>query len=62
MKVYPFPPYPVLDIRKEVIHMYGSEFFDFSFWWIWPIIMIALCFFMGRGRRGFNMCGFGLKR
>ena len=39
--------------------MYGSEFFDFSFWWICPIIMIALCFFMGRGRRGFNMCGFG---
>ena len=57
--MYPFPPYPVLDIRKEVIYMYGAEFFDFSFWWVCPIIMIALCFFMMRGRKGFTMCGFG---
>ena len=56
MKEYPFP---VLNIRKEVIRMYGSEFFEFSFWWICPIIMIALCFFMMRGRKGTTMCGFG---
>jgi uncharacterized membrane protein len=39
--------------------MYGSEFFNFSLWWVCPILMIALCFFMMRGRRGSMMCGFG---
>ena len=39
--------------------MYGSEFFSFSLWWICPIIMFAMCFFMMRGRRGSMMCGFG---
>ena len=39
--------------------MFGSEFCDFSFWWIFPIVMIALCFFVMRGRRGSMMCGFG---
>jgi putative membrane protein len=39
--------------------MFGSEFCDFSFWWIFPVVMIALCFFMMRGRRGSMMCGFG---
>ncbi len=39
--------------------MYGSEFFNFSLWWVCPIFMIALCFFMMRGRRGSMMCGFG---
>jgi uncharacterized membrane protein len=38
--------------------MYGSEFFSFSLWWVCPIFMIALCFFMMRGRRGSMMCGF----
>jgi uncharacterized membrane protein len=38
--------------------MYGSEFFNFSLWWVCPIFMIALCFFMMRGRRGSMMCGF----
>ncbi len=39
--------------------MYGSEFFSFSLWWIFPILMIAICFFMMRGRKGSMMCGFG---
>ena len=32
---------------------------DFSYWWILPVVMIALCFFMMRGRKGSMMCGFG---
>ena len=39
--------------------MYGPEFFSFSLWWICPILMIVMCFFMMRGRRGSMMCGFG---
>jgi len=39
--------------------MYGSEFFSSSLWWICPILMIAMCFFMMRGRRDPMMCGFG---
>ena len=41
--------------------MYGSEFFGSSLWWIFPILMIAICFFMMRGRRGSMMCGFGFR-
>ncbi|CAB5118521.1 hypothetical protein D3OALGB2SA_2826 [Olavius algarvensis associated proteobacterium Delta 3] len=44
---------------KEVLDMYGSEFACSSFWWIVPIFMMILCFFMMRGRRGSMMCGFG---
>ncbi len=39
--------------------MYGAEFFDFSLWWVFPLVMIVLCFFMMRGRMGSMMCGFG---
>ena len=39
--------------------MYGSEFFNFSLWWVCPILMIAMCFSMMRGRRSSMMCGFG---
>jgi len=38
--------------------MFGSEFFSSSLWWIFPILMIAVCFLMMRGRRGSMMCGF----
>ena len=41
--------------------MGGSEIFSFSLWWICPILMIAICFFMMRGRRGSMMCGFGFR-
>ncbi len=39
--------------------MYGSELSNFSFWWVFPILMMILCFLMMRGRRGSMMCGFG---
>lgn len=39
--------------------MFGSEFCNFSFWWIFPLLMIILCFIMMRGRKGSMMCGFG---
>ena len=40
--------------------MYGTELCTFSFWWIVPVVMMTLCFFMMRGRRGtMMMSGFG---
>jgi len=41
--------------------MYGSEFIGSSLWWIFPILMIAMCFFMMRKRRGSMMCGLGFR-
>jgi len=41
--------------------MNGSELFNSYLWWICPILMIAICFFMMRGRRGSMMCGFGYR-
>ena len=29
----------------------------FSFWWVFPLVMFILCFFMMRRRRGSMMCG-----
>lgn len=31
----------------------------YEFWWIFPIVMVILCFLMMRGRTGSMMCGFG---
>ncbi len=42
--------------------MNGSEVCGFSFWWIFPLVMMFLCFFMMRGRRGSMMCCFGPRR
>ena len=39
--------------------MYFSEFTWNSIWWIFPILMMLLCFFMMRRSRGFRMCCFG---
>jgi len=39
--------------------MVGSEFINVSFWWVCPIVMIALFFLMMRSRTGMRMCGFG---
>ena len=39
--------------------MYAAESFNFSLWWIFPLVMIALCFLMMRNRKGSMMCGFG---
>lgn len=30
-----------------------------EYWWIIPLAMMALCFFMMMGRKGSMMCGFG---
>ena len=38
--------------------MFGSELNCNSFWWIVPIVMMILCFFMMKGRRWSMMCGF----
>lgn len=32
---------------------------DISYWWIFPLAMIALCFSIMRGRKGSMICGFG---
>ena len=42
--------------------MYGAEVFDFPLWWLFPLVMIVICFFMMRGFRGSTMCGFGSRR
>ena len=39
--------------------MFDSAFTCNSLWWIVPIVMMILCFFMMRGRRWSMMCGFG---
>jgi len=39
--------------------MFGSEFYHFPFWWIFPLAMIILCFFMMSGRTRAMMCGPG---
>jgi len=39
--------------------MYGSELSAFSFWWIVPVVMMILCFFMMRRCKGTMMSGFG---
>ena len=44
---------------KEVRQMVGSEITWNSYWWIVPLFMMVLCFFMMRGWRRFGMCGFG---
>lgn len=41
--------------------MFFSEVFDGSFWWIFPLLMMILCFLMIKGRMG-SMCGFGTPR
>ena len=46
---------------KEGKQMAGYEAFwaGFEWWWIFPLVMIVLCFFMMRSRGGSMMCGFG---
>ena len=41
--------------------MLDPELCNYSFWWIIPIVMMAICFFMIRGRMGSMMCGHGSK-
>ncbi len=45
--------------------MFPCVVFGYGYWWIFPIIMIAmivLCFFMMRGHMGSMMCGPGFGR
>jgi putative membrane protein len=39
--------------------MYWTEACVFSWWWLFPVIMMVFCFFMMRGRGGAAMCGCG---
>ena len=39
--------------------MFWSDFSDGSLWWLFPLVMMALYFFIMRGRKGSMMCGFG---
>lgn len=39
--------------------MYFAEGYNFSFWWLFPLVMVVLCFLMMRGRKGSMMCGCG---
>ena len=41
--------------------MSGSEFHMASYWWLFPLVMIILCFLVMRGRRGSSMCGCGFR-
>ena len=38
--------------------MFGTGFCNFLFWWLIPLAMMVLCFFMMRGRKGSMKCGF----
>ena len=42
--------------------MFAAQISDGSLWWLFPIVMIVLCFFMMRRRNGAVMCGFGSRR
>ena len=42
--------------------MYSSEFLCSSWWWVWPVLMVAMCFIMMRKWKGPMMCGFGHQR
>ncbi len=39
--------------------MFYSDLSCFSFWWVIPIFLMIMCFFMMRSRRGSMICGFG---
>ena len=39
--------------------MFGTEFFASDLWWIFPVVMMVLCFFMMRGGIApMSCCGF----
>jgi uncharacterized membrane protein len=52
----------VLQNKKGGDVMYSSAFFCSSWWWVWPVLMVAMCFFMMRRWKGPMMCGFGHQR
>jgi len=42
--------------------MFGSEIGSFACWWIFPLVMIGLCFVMMMRGKGGSMCGFSSHR
>jgi len=42
--------------------MSGSEFHIAPYWWLFPLVMIILCFLVMRGRKGSRLCGCGFRR
>ena len=38
--------------------MYALELYDAPYWWLFPLVMIILCFLVMRSRWGSMMCGF----
>ena len=42
--------------------MSGSEFQLAPYWWLFPLVMIILCFLVTRGRKGSMLCGCGFRR
>lgn len=38
--------------------MNGLESFWVSYWWVFPLVLMILCCFGMRGRRGTGICGF----
>ena len=42
---------------------FGAGFYNFSFWWLIPGLMMGLCLlFTVRGRKGIGICCFGSRR
>ena len=42
--------------------MLGSEFCCFPYWWLFPLVMIILCFLIMRSKKRTVMCGFGSRK
>ena len=41
--------------------MYCGNYFGYSFWWIFPILMMLVCFLMMWGKRSSSICGFNAR-
>ncbi|MEJ2136142.1 MAG: SHOCT domain-containing protein [Desulfofustis sp.] len=47
----------LFEAQKEVMKMSGYEFCE-GYWWIFPLVMIFLCFFFMRRSGARGWCGF----
>ena len=41
---------------------YESVMNGFEWWWLIPLVMVVVCFYMVRGRGAMMMCGRGIRR
>ena len=41
---------------------YESVMNGFGWWWLIPLVMVVVCFYMVRGRGAMMMCGRGIRR